>query len=456
MPRKKKKKQRETYGDGSITPKLGPDGTQRFDRKGQPVWQVSVFLGEEQYVDANGKTRKRQKRVRRDYHGTLAGARKFKDDLADQYENVDLEAAEGSFEWTYKKWLTAMRNANIASAEVIKSYETRLGYMSKQFGGKAIIEITATDVDDAIAAIRTERNLSNTTLHKVFAVTKRVFDFAITRDWLVKNPCAAAMSPKEDEVTNRNSLSAADGAKLRSKLDESELEAYESFSAKEERQKLNGKSKGRSCVRGISGIASIIAIRIMLATGMRRGEVCGLVWGAVNFENGQICVRQSLTARVKVKTTKTESGIRRLAIDADTIAHLLKWKAFQAEALNKIMVDGACVSQDEDTPIVCNDLGNWLDPTNLGRWWDKYRQTIGFPTLKMHELRHTQATMLIGNGADIKTVAHRLGHKKETLTLSQYAHAIPANDKAAADLIGSLFGQPSNAGSGVKSFKRTA
>ena len=65
--------------------------------------------------------------------------------------------------------------------------------------------------------------------------------------------------------------------------------------------------------------------------------------------------------------------------------------------------------------------------------------------------------MLIGNGADIKTVAHRLGHKKETLTLSQYAHAIPANDRAAADLIGSLFSEkqiPKSKKAG--SFKKTA
>lgn len=73
----------------------------------------------------------------------------------------------------------------------------------------------------------------------------------------------------------------------------------------------------------------------------------------------------------------------------------------------------------------------------------------------MDFLRHTQATVLIGNGADIKTVAYRLGHKKETLTLSQYAHAIPANDEAAADLIGALFAEPLGS-SATKPLKKTA
>ena len=60
----------------------------------------------------------------------------------------------------------------------------------------------------------------------------------------------------------------------------------------------------------------------------------------------------------------------------------------------------------------------------------------------MHELRHTTATLMLGNGIDVKTVQTGLGHSRASVTLDQYAHAIPANDKAAADLMGSIINRP--------------
>ena len=62
----------------------------------------------------------------------------------------------------------------------------------------------------------------------------------------------------------------------------------------------------------------------------------------------------------------------------------------------------------------------------------------GYEGFNFHELRHTQATLLIGQGADIKTVQNRLGHSSASLTMDIYAHAIEQNDREAADAIGDL------------------
>ena len=150
---------------------------------------------------------------------------------------------------------------------------------------------------------------------------------------------------------------------------------------------------------------------------------------------------------MQVKEPKTAAGVRSLFVDQDTLAHLAAWKEFQASALARIGMkeDGVPLfAQTDATPVCCTDTGSWLDPTNLGRWWNRYRKEIGLPDFRMHELRHTQATMLLGNGVDVKTVQTRLGHSTSALTLDQYAHAIPANDKAAADLMGSIYGKPAN------------
>ena len=97
--------------------------------------------------------------------------------------------------------------------------------------------------------------------------------------------------------------------------------------------------------------------------------------------------------------------------------------------------------------MCCNGAGTWLNPRNLERWWGTtqeigYRHSIGFGDLRLHELRHTQATQLIGAGVDFKTVQTRLGHADVSLTINTYTHAIPANDRKAADLIASITGTP--------------
>lgn len=77
----------------------------------------------------------------------------------------------------------------------------------------------------------------------------------------------------------------------------------------------------------------------------------------------------------------------------------------------------------------------WHDRNGIKR----YRRS-GYKGYNLHELRHTQATVLIGSGADIKTVQNRLGHSSASLTMNIYAHAIEQNDRESADTIGRVLG----------------
>lgn len=69
----------------------------------------------------------------------------------------------------------------------------------------------------------------------------------------------------------------------------------------------------------------------------------------------------------------------------------------------------------------------------------------GFEGLMYHELRHTQATLLLGNGVDVKTVQTRLGHADAGITLNWYAHAMPDNDEQAANLLAAVMEHPEKA-----------
>lgn len=246
-------------------------------------------------------------------------------------------------------------------------------------------------------------------------------------------------------MTDRRSLTPEECAQLRATLDEDEQAAVEAFKAKEQRQADEGKLFGRNYVHGVVNLSCLMAVRIALATGARRGELCGITWGDVDFNTQQIRIARSITTRMEVKQPKTKTGTRTLYVDADTMRHLRMWKSLQASALLKVQGVGeggevVSAAQTNSTPVCSNNHGNWIEPQHFTSWWNKYRVKIGFPTLKLHELRHTQATLLLASGADIKTVQTRLGHKSANMTLDIYGHAMPANDKAAADFMGAVMG----------------
>lgn len=211
----------------------------------------------------------------------------------------------------------------------------------------------------------------------------------------------------------------------------------EEFNQKEERHDKRGNSTNRSYIIGLVNISSIMAVRIAIATGMRRGEVLGLMWKDIHF--GDVCelhVRRAYTPALKLKEPKTKSGFRTIAIDSVTAERLKAWKILQAECLDTL---GEALAQTEDTPVCCSNIGGLYDPEYFYGWWNSFRKQAGFPKLRFHELRHTQATQLLANGVDVKMVQTRLGHANASITLNWYAHAVPENDRKAAQLIGDLF-----------------
>ena len=439
-----RKKQRETYGNGSITPKKGKDGKQMTDRKGNPIWRVCLTFGK----DENGKRRKIQRVV----HGTLADARKVVKELNEQYADVEIDNTLQSFKKTCTMWAASMRNANTCSAAKLKDYETMLDHVAVELGTKPIAEIKAHDIEMALDAVRTKRQLSQRRIRDTFIVVKRVFEYAIRNEWLVKNPCAPLDAPRVTQKPDRNSLTPQDAARLRQKLDEDEEKAYEDLVAKEERLqewsegRAADKTSGRSEVHGISRLSYLMTVRLLLATGARRGEICALSWEHIDLDSGQVKILQAITSDGKLKAPKTANAVRTICIDADTISHLRRWKKFQKEVLQLIQPEAGDerepIMQTDSTPVIVSNSGTWIWLRNFTHWWDRYREVAGFPGLRVHELRHTAASLLLANGMDVLTVSNRLGHASPSITLDVYSHCIPGRDAAAADLMGSILAAP--------------
>lgn len=420
-------KNRESYGCGSVSA-VRKDGEVIKD-----TWRVCVTIG----VDP---TTGKRKKVQRIFHGSLTDARKLAKKLSDEYASVDVSKAHDTFAEIVADWYSGMETANAASAATLRQYKTRLAYVEEILGTRKVASLKQTDIEKAIKAVKERHGLSNTSLNKVFQVVRRVLAYAVNVGAIVRNPTDGMTSPKIDKVVSRRSLTTDEMARLVACLDTDIQGAYGSYKAKESRRTNWGRDMfGRTALRGLSALSGLLASRLLVASGMRRGEALGLQWQHIDFETTQVHVRQTLTASVEIRVPKTGAGVRSLFIDSETMARLKEWKAFQRDALHLISREGVAIAQTNETPVFCNDLGGWYDPTHFDRWWREYRASIGFNDLKIHELRHSQATQLLAHGADIKTVQSRLGHANASLTLNQYAHAVPANDRAAADLMGSLF-----------------
>lgn len=456
-------KARESYGSGSINEVLvsktdskgkvvrDKDGTpikvQKKDKDGKPAWRITITLGQKTYFDKNGKARKRQMKVSRTYYGTLTDARAYKKALMDEYKKLDKAAIGDTFADAVEKWSDKMELDGTCAPSKLRDYKSRLGYVSPYLSNKPLLEVSAEDVTAAIAAAQKRRKLSQRTKREVFLLVKRVLRFSKQRRYVAENVLEDETAPKAPKTVERNFLTFEECADFMRKLDDNERLAYADYREKESRQADNGNTFGRTRLYGLNTLGYLMAVRLMCATGMRRGEVLGLMWDFVDFDRGEVKVAHAFNSDSILKQPKTKAGRRTISIDAVTVEHLREWKSFQKKALHLLTVvddegNVRTIGQDGNTPVCCSSEGGFIEPHALSHWWDKYRKEVNYPRLRMHELRHTQASLLIGSGKDIKTVQLRLGHEKSTTTLDYYGHLLPKNDKDAADFMGAvLYGQ---------------
>jgi integrase len=171
-------------------------------------------------------------------------------------------------------------------------------------------------------------------------------------------------------------------------------------------------------------------------TGMRRGEAIGLRWQDVDLENARLSVRRALipiNREVVVSEPKTAKGRRVIALDPATVEVL---KAQAARQLNEQH------EWDEgwvDTGLVfTTENGAALDPESVSRYFRQAVKKAMLPTIRLHDLRHTHATLALQAGVHPKVVSERLGHATISITLDTYSHAILAMQEEAAALIAGL------------------
>ena len=240
--------------------------------------------------------------------------------------------------------------------------------------------------------------------HRLAAV-KAVLSEAYRLREISENPCNFIKSPKSNVVSQTRV-------------------AQEPYS-KEEIKLL---------IDGLNGHRIEIPILLMLTVGLRFSEMAGLRWQDINFNKNTITVNQVLfyeKGKILFKEPKTEGSVRTVSVPVELMTKLKKLKVKH----NQYKLEGILEYDD----IVC--LNSKLTPLlgyPLLHAFRKLTKSIGIRCIRLHDLRHTHATMLVLAGVDFKTISNRLGHTDIKITLNRYSHVLDEMDRKASENISNI------------------
>ena len=414
-----------------MTRQRAEQGRGSIQKLGKNHYRVFVDFG----VGANGK----RQRPSRTVHGTRKDARAALSELqALKDGGIKAKGCKMTFSELAGEWLAEREADSSLAADTLRrsQYETRI--LIRYFGALKLESIDTMEASKGLRQIQADRAVGGTTMCCYRSRLKSIFEWAVRYRIVPYNPVTMTDVYKSVDKPNREGLSPFDALRLAREVEKSWAEELEKYRAKEQRQAERGNSEEREYVRGLSPLSLLVGIRLGLETGMRLGEVFGLTWACIDFGRGLILVREAVGRDGKLKRLKTESSRREIPVKKAMLDLLLEWKAIQAEMLAEIGIE-----QRGSSPVCCREIGGFMCSTDAGRRWRRWRGAHGFEGLKFHELRHTQATLLINSKKvpDI-TVSKRLGHKSTRMT-AQYTHPSEEADYTAADVIGNLLGESS-------------
>lgn len=252
--------------------------------------------------------------------------------------------------------------------------------------------------------VRGGGGLSNSSVRRVHAVIHRFCHDAVRWGRLTVNPAAAADPPKasaeHDELTVWNA------------------EELAAFLVSAESDRLFG------------------LWRLLAMTGMRRGEALGLRWDDLDMEAGQLSIRRALVpvnGVAQISEPKTKRGRRTIALDPETLEVLKAHAARQAD--EQALWEG---SWSDLGYVFTREDGRLLAPQVVSKTFQALARRAALPRIRLHDLRHTYATLALAAGVNPRIVSARLGHATVAFTLDIYSHVLPQADRDAAERIADL------------------
>ena len=171
----------------------------------------------------------------------------------------------------------------------------------------------------------------------------------------------------------------------------------------------------RKCLQGVQSSSYYFLFVIAMLTGLRRSELLALRRRDINFELGVLSVSRALirlrTGEISIRSPK--SGKARTVDLPDQVVNCFR-----------TILDSRGVLQPDDL-VFCHSDGSPLLPDTVTRNFGRLMAKAGLKGFRLHDLRHTHASLLLGEGVHLKVVSERLGHSDIRITGDLYSHVLP-------------------------------
>jgi integrase len=300
------------------------------------------------------------------------------------------------------RWLEdTVRNS--VRPKTYDSYELNVRRLQPLIGSIRLISLSPAHVQSAYGALL-RRGLSARSVHHAHAVLHRALKQAVLWDMIARNPTDAASRPRPVR-TEMKTLSVDEVRRL--------------FEASEDDR--------------------FHALWVILATtGVRLGEALGLRWEDVDLAGGRMMVKRALQRQrgkgLVFVEPKTGRSRRTIHLAQRAVSALGRQKRLQAE---ERLISGP--EWQEHGLVFATDVGRPVEGGQVNWRFHKALKSAGLPDMRVHDLRHTAATILLTLGVHPKIVQEMLGHSTVTLTLDTYSHVAPALHAEAASQLDRLF-----------------
>jgi integrase len=355
---------------------------------------VRIFMGR----DGNGKRRYLNQTIRGTKKDAIAYLSKT---LTEISAGTFVEASPDTVEDYLKKWLETAAKPRLRE-NTYREYEGLIErYVKPKLGPMRLCDLHPLNIQKFYAGL-TAQNLSPRTVRFTHSVLTSAFKQAVRWRMITHNPCDSAELPRK---------------------------------ASAEMQSLTPKEAARFLKEAESDRWSALFV-LALATGLRPSEYLGLKWSDVDLDRGVINVQRSLHWR-SYKTgdwyfgePKTPRSRRRIPLPASAVRALVEHRRHQAEERLKAGPDyknlDLVFATVEGHPLIrLNIVQKHFKPI--------LERAMLPPTVRLYDLRHSCATLLLAANENPKVVSERLGHASITLTMDTYSHVMPDMQQGASD-----------------------
>jgi len=289
------------------------------------------------------------------------------------------------FKEVAKEWLEHKKMNLRASTWAVYKGHTKNHF--DEFINLKISQINTQMVEEYINR-RQEKGMNLSTLKKVLVSLGQIFALAVKRGYCIKNPLSEADRPRSQGVEEAETINILTPEQTKLFLEKVTVPKYHTL------------------------------FSLAIFSGARQGELLGLKWADIDWQNSQIHIQRTFNNGAFF-ATKTKGSNRRIDIGPTTLTALKKWKL-------------ACPRGKYDL-IFPNEAGNPMNHNNMvNRYFRPALRKAKLEVIRFHDLRHTYASLLIEQGENIKYIQNQLGHSNPTVTLNVYAHLMKPVNQAAA------------------------